>query len=386
MLNFFKTKREEQPNEDRPYRSNKLYIGVTKKKIEKRRTPLSELSHKKPNINSSEKPEISIKKITSLKPNEIVSDIKSNTVEGYLRLTQKIRYWLMKTWASVLKYVTNPSTQRVLVAIFLVASLSLFFFYSSFSTHFIVKNYRVKFTEGSYVDKLTLSNMLRRFSQESIAGFAPVNHFWFINDESLTSISKQKNPTIVQVKVTERIWPNTVELQIETKPILATLNINDQFFLISQNGSVIGLDEGGLKQKVVEVVAFQKNFSVEELNRIFTENRNLNSGDFQNSQLNRLFFIDKIKPELKDRKLDVVKIELLTLYDKDNDVYLYTRNGTKLIFDSQNMGIENNLKRLDILTETTQLGQDLQDGKVAYLDLRIKGIVYICYQGAECDK
>jgi hypothetical protein len=298
---------------------------------------------------------------------------------------QKINYFFLSFLQRLKKAYFNPKTQFLIVFTFILSITLGFFYFSFFSSFFLVKSYRVKFTTESYIDKQSLRTLTANIRKTSLFPGISANHFWYQNSQSLTEIAKNTNPSISQIEIKNKVWPNESILEITTKPILATLKINEEYYIISQSGQVIGLDEGGLRLKVINVATFQKNLNTEQLSQIFLNANVDNQFDSESkTQLNRLYYIDLMRNELLNRQYNLARVDIMTLFENDADVYFSTAGGTVLVFDSKNISIASNLNRLDILTQTTNLGQDIKDGKIKNLDLRFKGKVYICYRNSEC--
>ena len=297
----------------------------------------------------------------------------------YLR---EIKFWLLKYVKLGRDFVFDRTTQVWLVSIFVICIVSYFSYISTFSTDFLVKNYTFSFSSGSFVDKTTTQKIVQNFNKKSLFGVIPSNHFWFLNNQTLTAAAKEIEPTITNVELTGKYWPNNAQLKITTEPILTTLKINSDYYLISYSGKIIGQDYGGFRKKIVIVQAGHKNVDQEQLTKVFAEVRPDSS--VGNNQLNRLYFIDQTLPKLQEKDLKIARAEIKTLFERDTDVFFITENETKILFDGLNITSRENMERLSALLETTQIGDDLRDGKIDYIDLRIQGRIYVCYKGKDC--
>jgi len=296
----------------------------------------------------------------------------------------KIKSRLNNYWLHFKRFALSKNTQLTLILGFVSILMISLIYFSIFSTEFIVKNYAVSFTNGSYLDKSSTQKVVQKFGDNGILGVIPYNHFWFLNSQTLTFVAKKVDPSITKVDLIGRFWPNNAQIKITTEPILSTLNINSEYYLISRSGKVIGIDYGGNRQKVVIVRSSHKNVDSQELGKVFSEIRPDSKAG--NNQLNRLYFIENAINKLKENKINIVRTEIQTVFEKDTDVVFYTENGTSLIFDSQNISLGDNLNRLNVLLYTTKIGEDFNSGKLNYVDLRIKDKAYYCYQNSECKK
>jgi len=379
---FKKQNSDPNQNSKSGFYKSKVYFGSSKKQLPTR-TTFKERKNQIQNYNFVPKPGIETVlkrlgyKFSFKNLNETLESVKSG------KLLLDLRFWLLTRFKQVKNFFFSKQTQFVLIGIFVLSLVGYSLYLTAFSTEFLVKNYKIKFTPGSFLDKTSTQKLVQAFTQKNILGYIPDNHFWFLNSQSLTAIAKSNNPNITQVQVTGRFWPSSADLTITTQPILATIAINSEYYIISQNGHVIGQDFGGLRQKVIIVQSPHKNVDDQELGKAFSEVRP--DSTVGNNQLNRLFFIDKALPKLKSRNLNIIRTEIKTLFEKDTDVFFITDNETKIVLDGLNIALDDNLNRLDTLLETTQIGQDLKDGKIDYIDLRVRDRVYLCYHGRECE-
>ena len=385
FFSIFKKKGEIDNIEDKKTSKNNLvYFSGTKKPIPTR-TPFNKRRQQlsgKTDSNYVPSRKFSLKLqdfLTSLSKKSLFSfylDFKSG------KYWREFNFWIQKYIKLVRDLFYNRTTQKWLISVFVLCIISYGLYISLFSTEFLVKKYRLSFAPGSFVDKNTTQKIIQNFNQKNLLGVVPTNHFWFLNNHTLTAAAKEIEPTVTSVELTAKFWPNEAELRFSTEPILTTLKINSDYYLISYSGKVIGQDYGGFRKRMVLVQAGHKNVDSEELSKVFAETRP--ESPVGNNQLNRLYFIDKALPILENRGLKIVRTEIKTLFERDTDVFFITENETKIMFDGLSIPLDENMGRLDALLETTQIGTDLQDGKIDYIDLRIQNRVYICYKGKEC--
>jgi cell division septal protein FtsQ len=380
IFNIFKNKNQKNQEDKKTSKNNLVYYGSAKKPIPTR-SPFNkrrqQIDH---NYVPNRKLDLVVKDfVSNLSPKSFFTfytDLKSGK---YLR---EINFWIQKYLKLVRDIFLSRTTQKWLISIFILCILSYALYISTFSTEFLVKKYKLSFSTGSFVDKSVTQKIIQNFNQKGLLGIVPDNHFWFLNSQTLTAAAKEVEPTITNVDLISKQWPNEAEIKISTEPILTTLKINSDYYLVSYSGKIIGQDYGGFRKKVVIVQASHKNVDSEELTKVFAEIRP--DSFVGNNQLNRLFYIDKILPKLEDRGLNIVRTEVKSLFERDTDVFFVTDNETKLLFDGLNIPIDENIGRLDAILETTQIGKDMADGKIDYIDLRVQNRVYVCYKGREC--
>lgn len=379
---FKKQNLESDKNSNTGLVKSRVYFGSSKKQLPTRST-FKERKNQIQNNNFVPKPGIeTILKRRGYKFSfSLIKETSESIKSGKLLLD--LRYWLLMKAKQLKNFFFNRQTQFILISVSIFSLVGYSIYLTAFSTDFLVKNYKVKFTQGSFLDKSSTQKLIDTFTQKGILGFIPDNHFWFLNSQSLTAIAKSNNPNITQVQVTGRFWPSSADLTISTQPSLATIAINSEYYIISQNGNVIGQDFGTQRQKIISVQSPHKNVDAQELSKVFSEIRP--DSLVGNNQLNRLYFIDKALPKLQSRNLNIIRTEIKSLFEKDTDVFFITNNETKIIFDGLNIALDDNLNRLDTIIETTQIGQDLKEGKIEYIDLRVRDRVYLCYNGRECD-
>ena len=304
---------------------------------------------------------------------------------GQILLEYKTDIW--QIWAQntnlffkKIKILQNPN--RLVFITTLTILVILLIYISFFDVHFLIKNYQISFTKGSYLGQLERQIILDKFSQTKILGVFPVNQFWFVNDRNLTLLSQNAVPEVLGIQILGRNWPNKISIQITTAPILLTLetleNGQTKRWRVLVDGRILTQDEAGLQQDLVIVeraINFdQKNFSLQEY-PIFSDN----------GQLNRLYFAINLWSWLKELKLEVAQTILPSLNIADKDVTIILQNGTKLYFDSSRFSAQTQKDRLQSILQS-QIGTELKNGELAYIDFRISKKVFVCPKSEKCEK
>jgi len=296
--------------------------------------------------------------------------ISSSFFQSVELLDQQRRYWFMKF--GILKKI------NVLISSLLILISLLFISYISFfDTYFLVKNYQVEFTTESYLSEQDTQSLLLTFSQNNLLGILPGNQFWYLNNQHLTQAAQRKFPDIQYVYIKERVWPNTAVLVVATRPILLTLNINqDQYWRISQTGDVLTRDDMRLKERLVAVK-----------NEIVINNRNVDafkeySFKQDNIQKEKFWFIDWLWQEMDTIGIKYAQTQIVSLYD--TDVIVQTAAGTELRFDSRAFSRSAQHQRLVSILKNTTLADQEKDSQIRYIDFRIPGKVFVCRKDAVC--
>jgi hypothetical protein len=297
------------------------------------------------------------------------SSLKVSAIQDYFQSVQKeFNLWLVK--------IQLIPRLNFLVGVGSAIVLLFFFFYLCFfDTYFIVNEYEIKFTEGSYISSNDTVKIIQNIKDSKLLGIVPNNQYWFLNSQNLTSAMSKFEPEIVEVKVQDRVWPNKAILEITTQPILITLGINNgEYWRISQTGKVLSSDEAGLREKLVNV------------ERPISLNRSgvtLQNYSFQDDlpQLNRFWFINWIWKVLELQNYKVLSTTLPSLFD--TDIIITLDSGTKLYFDSNSLPQDSQKKRIDTILDS-KYRTDINLGEIKYLDFRIPRKVFICLQNREC--
>lgn len=286
--------------------------------------------------------------------------------------------------------LSNFKKLNWLIARLTLASFIIFIAYLSFfDTFFIVTNYQIVFTRGenssqtSYLDSNQTGQLLDLFSRSRLGGIFPSNQYWFLTDQNLTLNAKTIVPEIQSVRIIERYWPSGAKLQITTDPILATLAVKQtqqtQYWRVSTEGRVLGLDEAALYENLVQVeLPFSFEQPISDLSEVKV---------FQNfgEQLSRLYFARQFVAFLVDNGLQVASTSINSLNPADPDVNFYLTSGTKLMFDVSKFDLESQKSRLKLLLESGARDQIL-DNQLLYIDMRISRQVFVCARNTECAK
>jgi hypothetical protein len=270
----------------------------------------------------------------------------------------------------------------IILCIVILGLSGAFVYISFFDRYFLVTNYEIVFSPGSYLDEPELESIITRFSTNKTGGLLPENQYWFLNDRNLTLSADKIVPEINKVSVKERIWPNQAVLEIQTEPILATLSIEEnnqrRSWRVSQSGKVFTEDKAGLNKQLIYV---QRPITYDRLNVTFKD-YNLEANT---EQLNRIWFTNVLWVFFDDLE-DVGIISSQFPSMTDTDVELQTDTGSILYFSSDFNTIprENLESRLRGVFNST-IANDLKAGRVAYIDFRIPNkAVFICYKNQPC--
>jgi hypothetical protein len=291
--------------------------------------------------------------------------------------------WLKTLNFYVFKWQLIEKFNRLVALGLIITSLVGFAYISLFDRFFLVKTYAINFGSNSYLDQSQIDTLTKNIRQEKIFGLLPNNGYWFINDYTLTKSVQSQIPEVESVNVTNRIWPNKVELKITTQPILLTLgvieNTQKRYWRISQTGKVLTEDNLNLRENLVEidrVISFDKpgsslkDYALEE----------------NSAQLNRFWFVIWLWSALKDQGIIVSKTTFPSLLD--SDVEITTNKNVRLLFDSAAITKENQLKRIKSVLDTMSGGKTirskLEEGQLNYIDFRIPKRVFLCDLGKNC--
>jgi len=282
--------------------------------------------------------------------------------------------------------------ERLNFVIALLMSISVGSFLSYlifFDTYFLVKDYQVFFdnhcfedttlsySDCSYLSHKNTAKVLDIVKKSKFLGFVPNNQLWFLNDRNYTFAARKSDFEIINIEIVKRYWPNKAVLKITTKPILLTLQINDnQYWRVSQDGIVLGLDEAGLKERLVKVDSKIEFNTVEGSFEGYTFADNLD-------QKNRFWFIIWLWQNLQQNGIEIQETKIPSLVDQD--VIIQTKSGTKLWFDPLAMTQQNQQKRLNAsLNKDSLLRKNMLAGKYKYLDYRFPRKIFICEKGQSC--
>lgn len=272
-------------------------------------------------------------------------------------------------------------TPNKLISGLLVVSLLFFFLYVSFfDTYFLIKNWQISFSQGSYLSKNEQEIILNKFSNTKIVGIFPSNQFWFVNDRNLTLLAQNIVPEIAGIRITNRNWPNKIDIEITTLPILLTIKLvengQNKMWRVLPNGKILTEDKAGIGDNLVTVelpINFdQKNFDLQKY-PIFEDI----------GQLNRLYFVINLWSYLKEFGILPVQTILPSLNSADKDVFVILTGGTKLYFDSNKFSRQTQKDRLQSVLESG-LVDKIKNGELAYVDFRISKRIHICPKNKKC--
>lgn len=268
-----------------------------------------------------------------------------------------------------------------LVAGFLVFASIIFLIYLSFfDTRFLIKTYAINFPDGSFLSESESNKIVEEIRDKKMFGFLPGNQYWFINNQNLTLVGRGSIPEVLTVEIKEKSWPNQASLEIKTEPILLTLGVIEnnepRYWRISQSGNVLTEDTLNLRESLVMVdlpITFDKP-------GVTLKDYKLKDDE---EQVNRFWFVFWLWQELNSLGIEYVKTSFPSIVD--SDVWIQTKNGTKLLFNTSSLTRENQKNRLEQFFASTKKNDESQ-GRLAYVDFRIPKKIFICNRGKECDK
>ncbi len=267
----------------------------------------------------------------------------------------------------------------------LVSSTLLFVVYlSMFDTYFLVKTYSVSFNKNdqsqSYLDQVETEELIQSMKDQKFLGIVPSNQLWFLNSSNVSFIGKKINHQIQDIEVNRRIWPNKAEISITTKPILLTLAIQvssteNEYWRIAHDGSVISKDDAGLREKLVIVE------KPVQYNRVGKSLKDI-TFEYNSDQLNRFWYTNWLVDELKQYNIEVLNVKYPSLFD--NDVNIELANGTIFKFNDQTTSKEATELRINEFLNNPELGMQVTQGELTYVDFRTSKRIFICKKGLEC--
>ena len=303
--------------------------------------------------------------------------------KGVKDIQKEVKAFSLKSvWYNINFYIVKirlfERFNQIVVATLAIISLLFISYLSLFDTYFIVKNYTVTFEDSSYLNKKDVSNLVDKVKDSKFLGFLPSNQLWFLNSTNLTYVSKSINPEIESLAVEKRVWPNSAIINIKTEPILMTLGINNsEYWRIGRSGVVVTEDDAGIRDNLVVVdkpVYFNKSgISFQDIS--FANN---------SQQLNRFWYIDWLKSELVKNGVDIVKINIPSLFD--TDVNITDGSGAELKFNSESIAKDVQSQKIRGFFEDPKLSKDYKENKFKYVDFRISKRIFTCPRGLECDK
>lgn len=276
---------------------------------------------------------------------------------------------LFFTRGSVGRSITQTFT-RILV----VTTISTFLYICFIDTNFAIKHISIKFTNQSYLEEARINTLLSIINKNRLAGIIPLNSYWFLNSESLTSIGKSVSPDITRVELVSREWPDQASLSITTVPITATLNYGSSYVILSRNGQILGRDSVSLRSNVIRLNSFSTPLT-------FLENDSLVANN--NSLLQKVFFTIQLQNILLDLDLQISESVISSDIVTDSDVYI-TVNKTKLLFSYTALNSENLITRITRILKDTGMRAQVLDEKISYIDMRFPKTVFVCLKDTSC--
>jgi hypothetical protein len=289
---------------------------------------------------------------------------------------------LKSVWYNINFYITKwrvfERFNQIVISGLALISFTFISYLCLFDTYFLVKNYTVSFEDYSYLSKKDTTLLINKIKTNKFLGVLPSNQLWFLNSSNLSYISNAINPEVSTFEVQKRSWPNTAQIKIKTEPILLTLGINgNEYWRISKTGLVVTQDDAGIRENLVVVdrpVYFNKTgITFQDIS--FTNN---------SQQFNRFWYIKWLKEVLVKNNLDVVKINIPSLFD--SDVTATTANGTELKFNSESISKDIQEEKLSSFLKDPNFSEGQKNGKYKYIDFRISKRIFVCDKELECAK
>jgi hypothetical protein len=270
-----------------------------------------------------------------------------------------------------------------LLNLLIVLSIIFFTIYLSFfDTFFLIKNWSIDFTSNSYLDNKDVNKLVNNYQNSRFLGIFPSNQYWFSTEQNLTTVAQEIFPEIESVKILERSFPNKLKLEIETKPAFITLAISTQkgyeYWRISDSGKILTMDNANIRQNLVRVsypISFENPDSNIKDSRFFMDNP---------EQLNRLHFVRFTWDLLSEIGQEPIETYLPSMNIADTEVTIELENRTKLLFESSKFDKETHVKRL-ISFLNPSIREEIQEGKIAYIDLRVPKRIFVCKKKSLCD-
>ncbi len=296
---------------------------------------------------------------------------------SFRRIKKRLKYISF----TLRREVIFDTFNRIMAAIVICVCLTFLVYIAFFDQFFLVKSYTIQFAQNSFLSTEEVKLLSSQIRDEKMLGIIPANQYWFLNNYNLTSIAKKAVPDVSSVEIVERKWPDTAVLNIKTEPILITLGVIEngqkRYWRLNQNAEVIAEDLLNLREKLV-IVDLEIHFD--------RQGGSLKHYSFSanEEQKNRFWFTTWLWSELGKQGISINKTSFQSILD--SDVEVQTVNGTKLLFNSENINSENQKKRISAIFTNTTVKQDEQQGKYNYIDFRIPKKVFLCEKGSECAK
>jgi cell division septal protein FtsQ len=213
-------------------------------------------------------------------------------------------------------------------------------------------------------DSEVVKDKVKDFLNKNV--FLPQKNFLLLSKGKLSNFVQVSSDKVLKVENINKDFPNKVKITVKPRISSIAMEVLGERFLVSNDGLVTEKIEMAttsplnmvfLKFKEGETPSVGNKYLsqelVEKLKEIYKQTQNVNS----------------ISPEY---------FELLRL--NEPDIYLYSKNGSKLVFDVK-LEIGNLTERLKLL-----LGQiaDQDENNIFYIDLRFKNRAFVCFKGTAC--
>jgi hypothetical protein len=265
----------------------------------------------------------------------------------------------------------NKKLTILLITTFILSILYL----GLIDKYFLVKNIDIVFPNGSYLSNEDTKRFKENYEKQVLGLFAK-NNIWFASSSMLTSIAKEFNSNIVSVEIVSRELPNKLQLSIITKPVLATLILNDnQAWRIDSIGNFVTQDDIGLNENPIYIRQYVTwNTTNYKLN-----NFNLNNLE---GQLDKVYFVKYVRNILTDLNYTAFKTDFESFVE--NTIYVQINNNTSLIFDYKSISMDNINNKIVNILNNKKLNTELIADKISYIDFRLADNIFICYKESSC--
>ncbi len=229
---------------------------------------------------------------------------------------------------------------------FIAASIWIVFLFKA--EYFTVKQITLHST-----DSLTDINV----AYNSIDSFRNTNIFRITTQNVLQRLQTYQ-PNIESISL-EKQLPDSLDIIIESSPIMMYAIFNDKFYAVSQNGVAI-------KQK--EIPSETNMNSIEIMQDKKTSALNINYTYILETE--SILKITSLLRNFQDNLIDFTS-ERIQYYTKESELHIHLENKTLLIFDT-NGDIAEQVKKLLVFYKETQKLKHI------YVDLRISNKVFHC--------
>jgi hypothetical protein len=323
-------------------------------------------------VNNSSPFHTKVRKIYSPSNTTLENHNTKNTKKIDSKLSVQIFFsslWFTITNLVVIKFFLKSS--RFFGLLFI-----LFFIYICFiDTTFVIKKITIEFEKDSFLDKQTIAKLDSTIKNYRYFGVIPANSMWFANSYSYNQLSKDLFDEVQSVEIVNTTWPNTLTLKVATKPILATLSVNNgsNYIVVAQNGTILGRDNYNLRSNIV---------SVNSLTNVFDDTTK--TFLFDTSQLEKLYFLDYMSTILSNNKLTVNKKIISSLSAFDSTTIINLSNNTLLFFDNTALDKEYLKRRVETILSTPEIAKSMNEGVINYIDFRSIGKVFVCNNKEKC--